>query len=436
MAAINFDALNQVYNHYLTSYAPKSSTSLDSHKKSELRGVYNSMLKINKESPLYIIDTSSKSKAYAIGLKESARELHNTIKSLGGLEEDSLLNKKVAFSSNPALADVTYIGNNDNIEDTPSFSLEVKSLASPQTNMGDFLPSDEMNTLSPDTYSFDITIHDMSYEFQFIVSEEDTNKDVQDRLSRLITNSNIGITAQTIEDGEGNSSLSLSSVATGSEDGKNIFHVSDTYTSKHAGMVDYLGIGEVTRNASNAVFFIDGEQRSAYSNHFTIEKAYELELKGISENENDVTLIGIKDDTESLKENIRTLIGGYNDFIHSSIVSDEEQPKSRQLLHEMKNISSLYMSKFEAVGLSSAADGTLSLNEKQLDAVFNDDDFKEQISSIKDFAGSLLRKTDQVSLNPMNYVNKTIVAYKNPGKNFSAPYAPSAYTGMMFNYYC
>ena len=36
----------------------------------------------------------------------------------------------------------------------------------------------------------------------------------------------------------------------------------------------------------------------------------------------------------------------------------------------------------------------------------------------------------------MQYVEKTIVAYKNPGHNFPAPYAASAYSGMMFNYYC
>lgn len=48
--------LNNVYNFYMTTYAPKSSTPYDSHKKSELRGVYNSIVKMNKESPLYILD--------------------------------------------------------------------------------------------------------------------------------------------------------------------------------------------------------------------------------------------------------------------------------------------------------------------------------------------------------------------------------------------
>ena len=103
-------ALNSVYNHYLTSYAPKSTTRYDTHKKSELRNIYNSMVKLNKESPLYLLDNSKETQSYAIGLKENARALRNTIASLGGLNEEDLLNKKVAYSSNADLVSATFIG--------------------------------------------------------------------------------------------------------------------------------------------------------------------------------------------------------------------------------------------------------------------------------------------------------------------------------------
>ena len=63
-------------------------------------------------------------------------------------------------------------------------------------------------------------------------------------------------------------------------------------------------------------------------------------------------------------------------------------------------------------------------------------DTKRAFSSIMDFTKSLVRKSNQISLDPMNYVNNTVVAYKNPGKNFATPYITSAYSGMMFNSYC
>ena len=61
--------LNNLHNNYLTTYSPKSMTRYDAHKKSELRSVYNSIVKLNKESPWYLPSNSKDTQAYAIGLK-------------------------------------------------------------------------------------------------------------------------------------------------------------------------------------------------------------------------------------------------------------------------------------------------------------------------------------------------------------------------------
>ena len=63
-------------------------------------------------------------------------------------------------------------------------------------------------------------------------------------------------------------------------------------------------------------------------------------------------------------------------------------------------------------------------------------DITETFGSLKGFSNRLLRKSRQVSLNPMDYVEKIIVAYKKPGNNFPNPYVTSAYSGMMFDGYC
>lgn len=434
----NIAALNQVYNHYMTSYAPKSSTPHDSHKKSELRSIYNSIVKLNKDSPLYLLNHTDEAKAYAIGLKENARELSNTIMSLGSTEDDNLLGKKVAYSSNSSLASASYIGSEHGISDLPPISVAVKALASPQVNMGTYLESDAETSLKPDTYSLDITIRDISYEFQFNVNTDDTNRDIQERLERLINGANIGLSAEIIDDGEGNSSLKLSSVSTGLEPDKNsIFKVNDNYTSKTSGMVSYLGIGDITRNAANAFFSVNGIERSTSSNHFTIDKTYEIELKGISENDDDTTEIGIKNDNESLKENIRTLVGGYNDFLKAASEYTKTQPRSKQVIGEMGRISSAYADRLEALGLKLSQDGTLAVNEDTLEAASNDDNFLDRLSSVKEFTSSVLRKAGDITLNPMRYVDRTVVAYKNPkGHNYPSPYVTSEYSGFLFNSYC
>ncbi len=436
MAYNSIHNLSNVYNFYVTSYAPKSCTQYDSHKKSELRSVYNSIVKMNKESPLLILDTSKSSQKFAIDMKENARELRNTIASLGGLDEDDLLNKKVAYSNNENIATATFVGASAQ-DDVPSYEIEVHHLASPQINTGNYLPGNEVVALDPATYSFDVGINDLNYEFQFNVKPTDTNRDVQERLSRLINNANIGMSASVISDSEGNSYLRMESDATGLKDGKSsIFTISDNRTSKAAGTVNYFGLDHVASQASNASFAVNGEELTAASNRFTVERVYEVQLKGVSSEDGETASIGLKTDVESLTENVNTLVRGYNSFLRAVAEYSDNQPKSARLFNEMSGVARVYAHGLTSLGLNLNLDGTLEVDSDTLRQAAMSDDAKENFSSMKGFTNSVLRKSNQVSLNPMNYVNNIIVAYKNPGKNFASPYITSAYSGMMFNSYC
>ena len=69
-------------------------------------------------------------------------------------------------------------------------------------------------------------------------------------------------------------------------------------------------------------------------------------------------------------------------------------------------------------------------------ASLESEDMENLFSGMKNFTSSLLRKSNEITLDPMKYVDKKVVAYKNPGKSFANPYTSSIYSGMMFNYYC
>lgn len=430
-------ALNTVYSHYLTTYAPKSTTQYDTHKKSELRNIYNSIIRLNKESPLYILDTSKDTQEFAVGLKENARNLRNTIASIGGLDENDMLNKKAAYSTNEDLVSASFIGDISEDDDIPPFNIEVTALASNQSNMGNFLPASKEVALPADAYSFDISINDISYEFQFNIREGETNKELQARLGRLISNADIGIHADIIEDGKGLSSLRLTSNATGLKNGRDfIFHVSDDKTSKKEGSVEYLGINYISRQPSNAEFLLNGEYRTASSNHFTVDKMFELQLNRISAIDGESSKIGIKADVDSLTENINQLINGYNSFLNTASAYLDSHPKSGRLINEMTHISQLYRSDLNDLGISLNEEGLLKIDSEAFRQSAMADNGKEHLSTMKDFANSILSKTNQVSINPMQYADRKIVAYKNPGHNFVSPYVTSAYSGMMFNSYC
>lgn len=434
--AQNIAILNNIHNFYMSTYADKTNSPYDTHKKSELRGVYNSIVKINKDSPLYILDNTDEGREYVVGLKEQARSLKNTIASVGGLDEADILSKKAAASSDSSVVEARYIGDPEEGTDAPEFDIEVKHLASPQVNLGRYLPNDEHVDLPSDVYSFDVSINDLRYEFQFNIKDEDTNKDVQERLGRLINNAGIGLTAEVVSDDQGQRSyLRLESLATG-EKGVNgqLFGISDDNSSKASGAVNYFGIDYVSRLGADAEFTINGESRTTASNTFTVERMYELNLKGVSQD--GPAHVGLMTDVESMQENINTLIGGYNTFVKAAIEFSDTHPISSRLVNEMSAISRTYAEGLTGLGVSLNVDGTLELDEDSFRKSVREGSAVESAASVRDFARSLVRKSNQVALDPMNYAEKTIVAYKNPGKSLVNPYTSSAYSGMLFNSYC
>ncbi len=428
-------ALQNVYNNYLTQYAPKT-TRYDSHKKDELRSVYKAILRQTKESPLFLPVSEEDAIQYAVSMKENARDLSNVIASLSNDRTLNLLDKKTAFSTDENVALAKYIGDDSSADDEelPAFDIGVQRLATNQVNFGKYI-NDGAMTLEPDTYSFDIHIGDTDYEFQFNVEPGDTNKDMEDKLARLINRSNIGVTASVESDGQGRSALKVVSNATGRPSGKDtLFNISDENTSKRAGAVEYFGLGEVTLAPANAEFTLNGNAHDAFSNSFTIDKAYEITLTGVSE-PGQSAHIGLKPDVDSLISNVGSLVEGYNRFITNAMSYSETYGHSNKFRNEMIGIQNVYRNELDAIGLSFNDDGTIAIDEKYLKAAAVEKDHDETLKPITDFTSEMLLEARKISLNPMNYTNRIVVEYKNPGHNFANPYITSMYSGMMFSSY-
>ncbi|MBQ4483150.1 MAG: flagellar filament capping protein FliD [Lachnospiraceae bacterium] len=428
-------ALQNVYNNFLPQFMPKT-TRYDTHKKDELRNVYAAIMRQTKESPLFLPLSGDSVIEYAVNMKENARDLKNVIASLSNDDSISLLDKKTAFSTDESVATAKYIGNDNAVDPdaVPSFDLGVQKLAAKQTNLGSFIDDGPMS-LEPDTYSFDIHIGDTDYEFQFNVEPGDTNREMEDKLARLINRSNIGVEVSVVSDNAGRSALKIDSVATGKPEGReDIFTVSDDSTSKRAGAVAYFGLGEVASKPQNAEFTLNGNPHSAYSNSFTIDKAYEVTLKGVSE-EGEDTHIGLKPDVESLISNVESLVDGYNKFISKAYGYTETYGLSNKFRNEMRGIQNVYRNELDAIGLTFKENGELEIDDKYLRSAALEGDHNDTLRPITDFASEILLEAKKISLNPMNYTNRIVVEYKNPGHNFANPYITSMYSGMMFSSY-
>lgn len=215
-----------------------------------------------------------------------------------------------------------------------------------------------------------------------------------------------------------------------------MFTVSDNNTGRTKGSVQYFGLDNIIEEASNAQFVINGMEKESRGNIFTVEKQYEIEIFRESQGEEDVAHVELKEDMESMASNIEELIGGYNAFIDTANAYSEHHPKSGRLVREMYELASMHVDEFESLGIELKDDSHIVLDKEKLYESSAEGDISEKLEGLKKFAGSMLRKANQVSLNPMHYADRTVVAYKNPGHNFVTPYVTSAYTGMMFNSYC
>ena len=144
----------------------------------------------------------------------------------------------------------------------------------------------------------------------------------------------------------------------------------------------------------------------------------------------------MKTDIESLTANLRQLAGGYNHFLRSAIEYTQKHPKSNQLVSEMWHLAGSFAEPLSEIGMSIDENGAIEIDEDMLQQSVLAGNIEKDFDQIKNFTKALFRKSGQVSLNPMSYVEKTIVAYKNPGRNYASPYITSAYSGMLFNSYC
>lgn len=426
--------IDSVYDYYMSTYANKEVSRYDAHKKSELRRVYNSIVKANKESPLYKISNMEEAKKFAIDIKEGTKSIQNVVAALsdsyGGFEDS--FQKKVAVSSEEDNVAVKYVGNGEEDNSTDTFSIDVQKLAQPQVNTGNYL-KDDVLSFKPGSYSFDLATPSTTYEFIYTVNDGDTNKDVLTRLSNLIASANLGITAEVLERDDNFSALSLTSRQTGlSAEEAYLFNINPDATNDSIVAMSQLGIDKITQEASNSSFTLNGAMRSSLSNTFTINNTFELTLK--QPTDGCPATIGFKTNSEAVADNIQTLLDAFNGVIKTAEnYADTGASAGNKLFNDVGSVSKSRQASLAYIGLMVADDGQISINKDILAAAVQPDRAGETYQTLTDFKDALGEKAGNVAINPMSYVNKIVVAYKNPGHNFNTPYISSIYAGMMLD---
>lgn len=424
--------ISSVYSYYLSPYGNKSNSKYDSHTRTQLKNTYSKVVKINSQTPVYKLDLSTAAQKYAIDLKEHARALENITEDLSDGADGTMTFKKSAVSSNASAVNASYITDFGAASDDESFDINVKQLACSQLNTGNYLQPRSKH-IKPGEYSFDLSINDVIYEFQFKVDNSETTNNIQNKIARLINRSNIGLTANIKEDSLGNTAINIESESTGINGTTPVIFSIKSDDANNQPLIDTLGLDRVTQYPANAIFDVDGDERSSMSNSITINKAYDVKLSKVTE---EPVTISLKADADSIVESLNELVAGYNNLI--SVTNDENNNHfqgTEKLQNEIASIARSYKKQLADSGLSLNKDGTISADKEVIINADNKDALSHIYESLNSFKNSIKEKAENIALNPMDYVNNKIIAYKNPLRSFPDPYNLSAYTGMMFNGY-
>ncbi|MFW5671146.1 MAG: hypothetical protein ACOCM8_02460 [Acetivibrio ethanolgignens] len=420
--------IQPVYNYLLVSYMPKSQASNRTHKPSELRSLYSHMVKLNQKSPLYKINLSMDTQVFALSLKEASMALNQVMTDL-----NAAFSYTKAVSDQPESAEAVIL--KDDLASLPdSFQLQVHSLATSQVNTTSFVPSVLLSKAPVGgSYSFTIEVEDSTYEFQFNIKEYSKNQDILTKLSDFINKSQVGVKASILQEKD-TVALRLESEDTG-DVGEPIFTVRDTASPTGApGLAAFYHMNNITFPAVNASYSINGVEHSGLTNSFILNRSLQIDLKEVSDNP---VFIGYGPDTDKILSRLEQFKDTFNYTLQLARSFGAKQPTANRVINELKAAVVPYLSELEAAGFSFADDGSLQIDTALAADAIGSHEMEEIFSIEKGLIHNLINKTNYITINPMDYVDKVLVTYPNLSKPAAFhPYASSIYSGLLFNYYC
>jgi len=416
---------SNVYNHLNANTVPKKRT--NTHKSAQLKAIYTKMAQYNKSSPLYLLSMSDNKQEQIINIKEAALSLRYSIQNFSNPEDDMYAKKVFSSADNSVVSGSLKKQGAANIPE--SLDIEIHSLASEQVNLSKYVKSNEFS-LVPKEHRFTLDTLNSSSHFGITVDKGDTNYDIQSKLVNYINNRNVGVNASLIKDGA-NSAIMFTSADTGkpaTDDGL-LF----TFTAEGAGqnLVNVFELNNVNSAPTNSRFSINGDEHISSSNHISINQAIELDFHKVS---TAPVRVGLATDSSQALEQLNGFTSAYNGLLD---ISDNEKSQigTRSLSTDISGILTKYKASMEQIGIRTLDDGRLSVDKDAVVSSLLTGEFTSFFKNTEQLAEDIDNATNRLVLDPIAYVDKTIVSYPNVTNKLNNTYTQSLYSGLMYNNY-
>jgi flagellar hook-associated protein 2 len=311
----------------------------------------------------------------------------------------SVFNELLATSSNANAVSVS-IANQSQASasrDNP-ISVSVQQLAASQQNRGEALASREINNLGSSTHQFTMERDGNTYDFSVNVNLTDSNRTIQQRMADAINQRNTGVTAAVQFDERNNTStLVLTSDGTGE---RNAFTISDVDGS--GSLVSAMGISTATREAQDAVFMVNGEEHTHYSNEVNLGNGIRATLRETTAA--DVT-VRTQRDTEAISGVVNDLVNSFNRMREAAGRYADRDMGARTLMQRLDSISGSNQSALRNIGIDRLRDGTLQIDNDRLARAIESGAAERLLANRQGFTNRLSQLGRTVENNPEQFVS-------------------------------
>lgn len=237
-----------------------------------------------------------------------------------------------------------------------TYDVKVNALAASQKNSGTLLSGSDASVVGQGLNEFNITIGGKTTKVSVFIYADDTNDQALTKLKNAINSAKTGVTASIVTDQQsGMKRLELTSDKTGTD---NAFQVEDVTGNA----MSATGVTNATRQAANASYSVNGgPTRISQSNTVELEQGkVTASLLAVTD---EAVSIEVKPDTGRIISQVKDLVASYNEMYKRLRAADGiMSPSVRRSMDSIVG-SAVY----ERIGISRNVDGTLRLDEKQLE---------------------------------------------------------------------
>lgn len=423
----------QVYNNLIEGLSDSKKMKYPISRKDEVKRVYKDIINLSKNSPFFKISLTKENQEFTIGVKEAALIMKSRIEDMRDPEFSGFDRKEVIVNKKGVLDAILL--DQDTSKLPAHIDLEVHSLAQVQVNKGrEHIPT--TRGLAVGEYDFSVQVGEETYDLKFLQENKTENQDTLMRMAHLLNQSVWGITAS-VEQGESTDSIRLEIAAdrTGRYGARDFsFTEPDSY---YSGAVHFFGLNRREQEAAYASFSLNEVEKQSVANEFTLENTIQINLHRSSE---EPVALRIVADSKKILSSVEEILDTHNNLINLAsdrTMNSEEHLKALKLISEMKGLRELHQVELESCGIHAKEDGTLEADKKIAISAAEDGRMEQLFEEKNGFIAGLLKKAEAVAINPMEYLDKTIVTYPNSeGISLRNPYITSVYSGLFFNSYC